>query len=324
MRTRGSAGFEGSDAAVVDRPSDADLGGLLLYLANPDAAIVFNRYAGYVDNPNAMALYIVVVTPVFFGLLRARVLPNYLSYPLIGIFFLTSLQSLVLAGSFSGMILFFIVIATTFLKSIKAVLLAAAGALAIYLTIQLFEHAVILWAQDMAKSDFAGFRRTGNLILNVFFGFNTAELGSMSYRLQTQEFIFHKQFSDLFSIILGLGPGQSKLLIQQVDGNSVTIHNFYLRVFAEFGILGSLAFIAMVYAFFRRYTWQYSSLRIVSGILLASMGTPALYLPFFWMPPLAAVAAMTLFARRLRVADRRGLTSAGAFAFAMPEVQRPR
>tara|TARA_R110000851_G_scaffold85842_1_gene186481 strand:+ start:224 stop:1474 length:1251 start_codon:yes stop_codon:yes gene_type:complete len=269
------------------------LGGLALYLFFPGMAVVFNRYSGYLGNPNFLALYVVVSAPVFYVLMRFELMPRWSTLPITSIFFSTASYSLMLTGSNSGMLLFvfvtMIALLTTFLGRVLLILLVV-----VFLMFVLsLQNAILPWALDMMNSDFAGWRRTGNLMVVILEGFDLDQLGSSTYRDEVQVYLFEQQFSDFRRILVGLGPGQSKHLTYFVDGLTVTIHNFYLLIFLEFGVLGTACFTAVSYFSFNRYQWGTTTLLIFSGFLVASFGTPALYLPFFWVPLFAALAGLT-------------------------------
>lgn len=268
-------------------------GGLVLYQLQPDMAVVFNRYAGYFGNPNSMSLYIVVAASVFCALMRFKLVPRWTTYPLFMVFFATAAYSLMLTGSNSGMLLFFVVTTIAFSGSARGVVFVGLAAVALFVFVEVLPNIILPWASDLMKSEFAGWRRTGNLIVVILDGRDLDQLGSQSYRDEVKDYLFDQQFADLRRVIIGLGPGQSKNLVYIVDGFTVTIHNFYLLMFLEFGILGSACFVALAFLSFYRFHWNFAALLMFSGFLLALLATPMLYLPYFWVPLFAGLAGLT-------------------------------
>ncbi len=273
-------------------------GGLALYWTAPDLAIVFDRYAGYFGNPNSLSLFIVVSTPIFFALLRFGLLSKPQTYTLMLAYLASAAYSLTLAGSNSGLLLFLVVLTLSFVGSLRGAVFMLVAALMGYLTLTAIEGYVLPWAQQMVLSDFAGSRRTGSLIISLLQGSDFSELGSQSYRFYIEDYLFGQQFADTWRVLWGLGPGQSKSLTYIFDGNTVTIHNFYKAIFLEFGILGTISFALLAILTFKRFPWKYETWLLFSGFLLASLGTPVLYLPFFWAPLFAALAALTMASHR--------------------------
>jgi len=276
-------------------------GGLLIYFTVPDLAIEFGRYAGYLDNPNTMALYVVIVTPIFFTLLRFIRLPKILSLGLITAFGLSAAYTLVVSGSNSGIVLFVIVSIIGFVRGKLAFVF-----LFIFSIIMLLFEAHIIeflsaWGRDVAGSEFRGIERTGRLITSVLSGNGINDLGSGNFRDLVRRFLFNQQFQDLGRIILGLGPGQSKLLFYGMTGSgNVTVHNFYLGLFLEFGVLGAISFLALAFHTLHRFRWNWDAFRVSSGFLLASTATPVLYLPFYWAALFSTLALITLSAAKRR------------------------
>lgn len=268
-------------------------GGLTLHAIAPSQTIVFNRYAGYFGNPNSLALYVVVSSSVFYSLMRFQLMPRLIAYPLMLAFVVTAAYSMMLSGSNSGMLLFGIVTVIAFTSTLRSAIFLALATAFFFLWLAALKGMILPWALDLMSSDFAGWRRTGTLIVAMFEGTDFNQLGSQSYRNEVESFLFHEQFSDSFRVIFGLGPGQSKYLIYMVEGLTVTIHNFYLLIFLEYGVFGSAFFVMMALLAFHRYRWTYQVLLMFSGFLLASSGTPVLYLPFFWVPLFAALAGLT-------------------------------
>lgn len=268
-------------------------GGLVLYQLQPDMAVAFNRYAGYFGNPNSLSLYIVVSASVFYALMRFKLVPRWSTYPLVLVFISTAAYSLMLSGSNSGMILFFVVNAIAFLNSARGAVFLGLAAAAFFASMGELQDIILPWALDLMNSEFAGLRRTGTLIVIVLEVRDLDQLGSHSYRNEVEDYLFDQQFADLRRVIIGLGPGQSKNLVYIVDGFMVTIHNFYLLMFLEFGILGSACFVALAFLSFYRFHWNFATVLMFSGFLLALSGTPMLYLPYFWVPLFAGLAGLT-------------------------------
>lgn len=259
--------------------------GLLLYWAAPDYVVVFNRYAGYFSNPNSMALFLVVSVSVFLTIMKLYSFPKMSNYALLLTFFGLAAYSLLLTGSNSGLILFTAIVV---LYSISHALrhkvflsLTVAGALIATLV---FENYILSWAEELLARDFIGWQRTGRLIINISQGLGLSELGSLSYRESVENYLFGQQLSEVGRVFLGLGPGQSKSYVFGLDGNSVTIHNFYKLIFLEYGLIGFGSFLALAVVTFKRFRWNVQTLLLSSGYLVALLGTPLLYLPFFWVP----------------------------------------
>lgn len=269
------------------------LGGLALYQISPEMAVTFNRYSGYFGNPNSLSLYVVVSASVFYALMRLELVPRWTSFTLKLIFFAVSSYSLMLTGSNSGMLLFIVVTMIAFLSSLRGVVFLFLGVGVLFLFILPLQNAILAWAFDMMNSDFSGLQRTGNLIVVLFEGLELDRLGSSAYRDEVKDYLFEQQFRDLGNVLVGLGVGQSKNMMYIIDSTSVTIHNFYLLIFLEFGLLGSVCFAVLSFLTFNRFHWDAVALLAFSGFLLASSGTPVLYLPFFWVPLFAVLAGVT-------------------------------
>lgn len=268
-------------------------GGLALHMVVPSQTVVFNRYSGYFGNPNSQSLYVVVSSSVFYSLMRFWLISRSISYPLMLAFFVPAVYSLMLSGSNSGMLLFIIVTVIAFIGSLRSAILLGLSVALLVLWLAALKETLLPWALDMMSSDFAGWRRTGTLIVAMFEGIELNQLGSQSYRDEVQAYLFNQQFQDFLRVIFGLGPGQSKYLTYLVDGFTVTIHNFYLLIFLEYGIFGSACFVVMTLLAFHRFLWTFETLLMFSGFLLASSGTPVLYLPYFWVPLSATLAGLT-------------------------------
>lgn len=268
-------------------------GGLALYQVRPSMAVVFNRYSSYLANPNSLSLYVVVSSSVFYALMQFKLVPRWSTYPLVLFYFATAAYSLMLSGSNSGMLLFVVVTTIAFSGSLRGAVFLVIAAVVFFQVVGALQDAILPWALELMNSEFAGWRRTGTLMVVMFEGMDMDQLGSQSYRDEVEAYLFEQQFSDFRRILIGLGPGQSKYLTYLVDGLTVTIHNFYLLMFLEFGVVGSACFASVAFLSLYRFHWSYRTLLMFSGFLLASSGTPVLYLPFFWVPVFAGFAGLT-------------------------------
>lgn len=268
-------------------------GGLLVYFVAPDAVMAFNRYASFFANPNSFALYIVVSTSIYFTIHRAKLFPSLISAGLLVCILAVSVYSLMLSGSNSGIILFLIAVLASLVRTARAAILLFAIAVLLYFVKDWVEILILPWAQDLTVNNFVGFRRTGTLIIAAIDGFHLGGLGSYTYREQVMEYLVDQQLEDTLRVLLGLGPGQSKLLVFEVDANSVTVHNFYRLLLIEFGVVGAVSFVFLTFASLRRFLWNFDSVRLFSGILLALTATPFIYLPYYWVPLFSVLAAVT-------------------------------
>jgi hypothetical protein len=302
-------------------------GGLVLYFTVRDLAVEFGRYAGFLDNPNTMALYVVIVTPIFLTLWRFMRLPKLLSFSLIATFMVSAAFSMLISGSNSGIVLFLAVTIIGIVRSRWTLVFLFVLAVIVLLFEAPLTDMFLSWGRDFAKSDFRGLARTGELITSVLSGKGINDLGSGNFRDFVRQFLFNQQFQDVWRIIWGLGPGQSKLLFFGLTNiSNVTIHNFYFGLLLEFGVVGALSFLAMAFQTVRRLRWNVDAFRASSGFLLASTATPALYLPFYWTTLFSTLALITLAsARRRAYAASETAASAGRIASrAAPRAQAAR
>lgn len=280
------------------------LGGLLLYAVAPEQAMTFNRYSGYLDNPNSLALYVVVSTSIFFALMRIGDFSRLVSLGLVAGFLVTAVYSLVQSGSNSGIFLFLFTIIISIVNSLRKAAFLSFVLLFAYTFTTPIVNVLLDLAQAWSGSDVTGLSRISRMLFSLIQGYGVNELGSYSYRVEVRDHLFEQQFQGALRVLVGLGIGQSKNLIFVMDGNSVTVHNFYLHIFVEFGLLGVFAFSFFVFVFLRRYMWNIDAVRLFSGFLIASIGTPILYLPFYWVPLFAAFAALTIRNGRLPTLGR--------------------
>ncbi|WP_297758796.1 hypothetical protein [uncultured Shimia sp.] len=273
-------------------------GGLVLYFFMPDLAIIFNRYAGYLGNPNTLSLFIVATAPAVYAFGQLNIISKRNFFVVLFVYFTTSAYSLVLSGSNSGILLFLFVTVLSFSGFRRGPIVFLLGATLLYLFLDVFSIALLQLSYEMQDSSFKGLNRTAKLIVALIEGLDISQLGSHTYRDDVQSFLFEQQLSDFRRVFLGMGPGQSKNLVFIRDGFTVTVHNFYLLLFLEYGVLGAILFVSMLFVFFQRFFWKYKSMLLFSGFFIASAGTPVLYLPFFWTPLFSVLAGITILSTR--------------------------
>lgn len=271
------------------------LGLILFYIEDPSVT-VFNRYAGYLTNPNYMAAYVAVMLPVV--LVCTTGYQTIIRYALIAGYLVVGIYSLILAGSNGGWIAFtatgLIYFATSSRRSF--LLIGVIGALLVIFANEV-NDLVRAAAHQLTESDFQGLRRTGRLILIVLTVGDFSTLGSLDFRESVQTHLIDEFIESPFTVLFGFGMGHAKWITFEDIGQTVAAHNGYINTALELGVIGTVFLSASLGYAMLTLRPNINTFRLCAGYLLALGTTPALYLPFFWMPVLGA-AALDLYTAR--------------------------
>lgn len=271
--------------------------GLLIFYISPGYAISFHRYSGYFGDPNMMALYIVIVTPLALFAISNKSKPTRIIYFIL--FFIPSIYSLMLSGSNSGSILFIIVLIIHLVTNFRGAILLIIFSCIVFINVNIVEGMIFNIYIYMQNASFWGVERFSKL-LYVVLGFgNLSELGSEVFRKQIQVYLTNEYLSSIYNIIFGLGFGQSpNITSMHFVRQTVTIHNGYYVFLIEFGVLGCIFLFFAFYYSIGIFIKSRKSIMIVSGYLLALVGIPALYLPFYWAPVILCLITQYVLDKR--------------------------
>lgn len=255
------------------------------FVIRPDAVLVFGRASSYLDNPNTFGAYICAVSPFFgacFADPKASILSRREKLAVGGLL----IMSLITAGSNS----YWILSITGFL----------AGALAMFRhnnagfsfrrlttifgsTLLVAGVAAVAFMQiDLDNTEIRGLVRTAELFQSVFFGESLTRLGSGELRDELQQLALQHLSENPLAAVLGIGIGQSPFVLERIVGDFVTVHNAYIVLPMEIGLLGTMSFFLALLVCWGRSGYGIHSGCAIIGYLLAMMATPHVYLPFLW------------------------------------------
>lgn len=272
---------------------------IVMLKLNPELVLKFSRAISYFNDPNVFGAYI---SAVVIPLLVICLFNNHKKIFFIG--FSLSIYNLIYIGSISywllslGSFISSIFIMSFYLgkstMNIKQLFLGFILVFLAYSTIQTlpFDY----------ESDNRGINRTITLIKTIYEGYNISDLGSGNTRNQLMSDSLDLIESN--SLIFGTGLGQSQFIMGNESGNYTQVHNSYVNLAAEMGLLGGVAFIFwLIYVLF----WEFkimktsrvklaSSVAILSSFLISSFALPHIYMPYFY---LSVIFALTLKGNRV-------------------------
>lgn len=251
---------------------------VFFYFFVPEKVIVFNRLASYFGNPNFLGAYIcLAIMPIIYTISKIKCLKYSLFYAL---FFLPIIVfNLIYAGSNSYWILSVVVLLIS--------LFAVSSSLSSYLKIILYSIVSIMSLYFIIgninfNEDLSGVSRTLRLVETVFNGSDIDSLGSGELRDNLANEAIAFSFSSIKNLLLGIGLGQSPIVIGAVIGGFVTAHNSHIVLLMEMGIIGYLYFIFTLIYFVSKMKLSKVSLCFLLSYFLAMLATPHVYLPFLW------------------------------------------
>jgi O-antigen ligase len=202
-----------------------------------------NRIAGTFGHPNVLAYFSVIILALI-GVIyfyKSNVISKLEReiFALIGIFYVIVLLITFTRGAWFGLILFVILmsLAQYPLKTLKISSIIIGSSIIAILTYNFLASPNILDLKPLNQLP----------VINRVVGlFNSDPTDSVIWRLNMWDDAYNKA---LESPIIGFGTGSSEIIIEQTRGTfrgSVEVHNDYIKIFLEQGIIGLSIYIILI------------------------------------------------------------------------------
>lgn len=260
---------------------------VVFLFVDPSEVFVFDRLAGFFGNPSYLALYVVISLPLAIKVLFLPVAAGYVRFFIGFCFFSSAFVCLIYSGSVSGWLLAIASFLVTLLLSSPVRFLVCMITVLMFLFFISGSEALIVGlAELLGATESSGVVRTIKFV-NVLMSFgDVGSLGSGDLRRQIQEVALNVFSEDWYSILFGVGFGQSPLYIAAEIGDELAAHNGYVVLLVETGIVGFLSISIFWCVLLMRLSGSVKDSSVFSGYFLAMLATPYLYLPVFWGPVL--------------------------------------